>query len=141
MNDAGLLAHKMAGLEAFSVHDHRKLGAWLTEFGLEPEVYENGEITLFRKFPSAFFGTNFSTQLQALNVDTLVICGACTGGSVRATTLDAMQSGFRAMVVREACADRSREANFANLFDLDAKYADVVCEKEVCNKMESGWHV
>ena len=97
------------------------------------------EITLFRKFPSVFFGTNFATQLHALNVDTLVICGACTSGSVRTTTLDAMESGFRAMVAREGCADRTREIHCANLFDLDAKYGDVVCSEEAMEKLRNGW--
>jgi len=137
MRDAGLLSKKMAGLEVFSASNANSAPLWLPE--LSPEVQERGEITLFRKFPSVFFGTNFATQLHALNVDTLVICGACTSGSVRATTLDAMQSGFRAMVVREGCIDRTREIHFANLFDLDAKYGDVVCSEEAMEKLRSGW--
>jgi maleamate amidohydrolase len=127
----------MSGLEVFSTSTTAPLPQWLPE--LSPKVQELGEITLFRKFPSVFFGTNFATQLQALNVDTLIICGACTSGAVRATTLDAMQSGYRAMVVREGCADRQREVHFANLFDLDAKYGDVVLGKEAAEKLQAGW--
>jgi hypothetical protein len=81
MRDAGLLSKKMAGIEVFSTSNRNSAPLCLPE--LSPEVQERGEITLFRKFPSVFFGTNFATQLHALNVDTLVICGACTSGSVR----------------------------------------------------------
>jgi maleamate amidohydrolase len=137
MRDAGLLSKKMAGLEVFSTSNRNSAPLWLPE--LSPEVQERGEITLFRKFPSVFFGTNFATQLHALNVDTLVICGACTSGSVRTTTLDAMESGFRAMVFREGCADRTREIHCAKLFDLDAKYGDLVCSEEAMEKLRNGW--
>jgi nicotinamidase-related amidase len=61
---------------------------WFPE--LSPQLQERGKITISRGFPSVIFGTNFATQLHALNVDTLVICGAHTSISVRAITLDAM---------------------------------------------------
>jgi len=63
--------------------------------GLEPEV---DEVVIHKKCPSAFFGTNLLTQLHVLGVDTLVISGVCTSEAVRATALDTMQSGLRAMV-------------------------------------------
>jgi len=89
-------------------------------------------------------------------VDTLVICGVSTSGCVRATTLDAMQNGFRPMVrsslslsilsmtnsmqvVGVACGDRTPEIQKANLFDLDSKYADVVTESEALDKLSAGW--
>ena len=37
-----------------------------------------------------------------------------------------MDYGFRAIVPAEAVGDRSRSAHLANLFDIDARYADVV---------------
>ena len=63
---------------------------------------------------------------RAARVDTVVIGGYSTSGCVRASAVDALQAGFRPMVVREACADRAPGPHEANLFDLDAKYADVV---------------
>jgi nicotinamidase-related amidase len=59
-------------------------------------------------------------------VDTLIITGCTTSGCVRATAVDAVQNGLRPMVVREAVGDRSAAAHEQSLFDLDAKYADVV---------------
>jgi nicotinamidase-related amidase len=104
LKDAGLLAKKNAALDVFQTGDSRGLGDFLggddsAEEGtsLQPDV-EREETILYRKRPSAFLGTNMSTQLQALGVDTLVICGACTSGSVRSTALDSMQYGFRTMV-------------------------------------------
>lgn len=60
----------------------------------------------------------------------MIITGVSTSGCVRATALDACQYGFAPMVVREAVGDRRSEPHEANLFDLDAKYADVVSEAE-----------
>ena len=56
----------------------------------------------------------------------MVVCGFSTSGCVRASATDALQHGFRPMVVAEAVADRHPGVQRANLFDLDAKYADVV---------------
>ena len=63
---------------------------------------------------------------SAAGVDTLIITGCTTSGCVRATAVDAVQNGFRPMVVREAVGDRSEAAHEQSLFDLNAKYADVV---------------
>ncbi|CAK7239597.1 MAG: hypothetical protein STHCBS139747_001028 [Sporothrix thermara] len=80
-----------------------------------------------KQYPSPFFGTNLASQLAALGIDTVVLGGFATSGSVRAAALDAMQAGFRPMVVAEACGDSGgREAHWANLFDVGAKYSDVV---------------
>ncbi|KAF4624596.1 hypothetical protein G7Y89_g13575 [Cudoniella acicularis] len=130
MKDSRLLTKKMSGLDVLFASDESGLGDLLP--GFEPDM-QAGDTTLYKKFHTASFGTNLSTQLHALNVDTLVICRACTGGSVRAMTLDAMQSGFRAMVVAKGCADMSRQVHFSNLFDLNAKYGDVVSMEAVEN--------
>lgn len=81
---------------------------------------------LKKKYASCFFGTDLVAQLNARSIDTLIITGCTTSGCVRATAVDAVQSGFRPMVVRQAVGDRSQAAHDQSLFDLDAKYADVV---------------
>ena len=68
--------------------------------------------------------------LNADGVDTLIITGYSTSGCVRASALDAMQYGFVPLVVRDACADRHEAPHEANLFDLQAKYAEVISEAE-----------
>lgn len=40
--------------------------------------------------------------------------------------VDSVQTGFRPMVIREAVGDRSKPAHDQSLFDMDAKYADVI---------------
>jgi nicotinamidase-related amidase len=71
-------------------------------------------------------------------VDTLLLAGCTTSGCVRATAVDALQSGFRPVVVRDCVGDRSEVAHEQSLFDLQAKYADVVSLEEVCRYLERG---
>jgi maleamate amidohydrolase len=85
---------------------------------------------LVKKYASCFFGTDLVSRLLAHQVDTLLIAGCTTSGCVRATAVDACQTGFRPMVVREAVGDRSVAAHDQSLFDLNAKYADVVSLEE-----------
>jgi maleamate amidohydrolase len=66
-----------------------------------------------------------------LRVDTLIITGCSTSGCVRATAVDAMQHGFLPIVVRECVADRRPEPHAANLFDIQAKYGEVMSRDEV----------
>ena len=84
------------------------------------------EPVLVKKGASAFFGTDLAERLRALGVDTLVVCGATTSGCVRASVVDAVQNDFPTLVVREAVGDRAREPHDANLFDIAAKYGDVI---------------
>jgi len=88
------------------------------------------EPIILKKYASAFFGTDLVSRLNARRVDTLIITGCTTSGCVRATAVDAVQNGFRPMVVREAVGDRAQPAHEQSLFDLQAKYADVVSVEE-----------
>ena len=72
-----------------------------------------------------------------MGVDTLIHTGVSTSGCVRATAVDACQHGFVPVVVRDACGDRNPQVHQANLFDLDAKYADVVSEQEVLDYLSA----
>lgn len=83
-----------------------------------------------KKYASSFFGTPLSPMLSAMGVDTVLMGGVSTSGCVRATAVDCCSSGFRPMVVREAVGDRHPEPHEANLFDINAKYGDVVSEAE-----------
>ncbi|KAJ5909971.1 hypothetical protein N7504_004614 [Penicillium tannophilum] len=134
MSDAGLFWLKAKPLDVWLKDDNRGLADYMD--GLEPAL---DDTVIVKKYASAFFGTTLATELQTLNVDTLVICGVSTSGCVRATTLDAMQHGFRPMVVGSACGDRTAEIQNANLFDLDAKYADVVSENEAMEYLRKNW--
>jgi maleamate amidohydrolase len=89
-----------------------------------------GEQVISKQFASAFFATSLSQMLSDKGVDTLLITGLSTSGCVRATALDALQSGFAPFVVRDACGDRHPAPHEANLFDLQAKYAEVISESK-----------
>lgn len=79
-----------------------------------------------KKGASAFHGTSLAALLTGARCDSVLICGATTSGCVRATAVDAVQSGFDTLVVRECVGDRARGPHDAALFDLQAKYADVI---------------
>ncbi len=90
-----------------------------------------------KKFASSFFGTNLASHLQMQGVDTVIITGCTTSGCIRASAIDSLQSGFLTIVVREAVGDRAQGPHEANLFDIDAKYADVVSADEVFEYIKS----
>jgi maleamate amidohydrolase len=79
-----------------------------------------------KKGASAFFGTTLAALLAGLRVDTVLVCGATTSGCVRASAVDAVQSGFSVLVPRQCVGDRAAGPHEANLFDIQAKYGDVV---------------
>ena len=101
------------------------LGAWPK--GLVPH---DGELIITKQYPSAFFGTSLAPTLTAMGVDTLIITGLSTSGCVRATCVDTCSNGFRPMVVKQAVGDRDERPHQANLFDMNAKYGDVIEETE-----------
>ena len=78
-----------------------------------------------------------AATLTATKVDTLIITGLTTSGCVRATCIDTVSSGFIPIVVEDACGDRHEAPHAANLFDMNAKYADVVDEKTVIKQLKS----
>jgi len=94
------------------------------------------EPVLNKLFASAFFGTPLSSLLTAAGSDSLIVTGASTSGCVRATVVDALQHGYRPIVPREAVGDRNPAAHDANLYDIDAKYGDVVALDEVLAHIE-----
>jgi len=119
MRDAGIWASKQRGLRTLTADTD----GWKIDRRLD---FRPTDTLLVKKYASCFFGTDLGSRLVAQGVDTLIVTGCTTSGCVRATAVDAVQCGFRPMVVREAVGDRSASAHAQSLFDLDAKYADVV---------------
>lgn len=95
----------------------------------------DSEIVYTKQYASGFFGTGMASAMSYLGCDTAIVAGLTTSGCVRATALDALQNGFRPLVVRDACGDRDDGVQKANLFDLNAKYADVVASDFVLKWM------
>lgn len=119
--DGGLFYRKIPALKAFDAGS--PLGAFPP--ALQPLAHE---IVVSKQYASAFFGTSLASTLNAMRVDTLLVTGFSTSGCVRASALDALQHGFVPLVVADACGDRHPDPHRANLFDLQAKYAEVVDE-------------
>lgn len=93
-------------------------------------VIDSTDIIISKRYPSAFFGTGLASALTAMGVDTVLLCGVSTSGCVRASCVDAISHGFRPAVVRDAVGDRHPAVHEANLYDMNAKYADVIGEGE-----------
>jgi maleamate amidohydrolase len=98
---------------------------------------EPGEPVFTKLWASAFFGTPFASWLSAEGCDSLVVTGASTSGCVRATAVDALQNGYRAIVPREAVGDRNPAAHDANLYDIDTKYGNVTSLEETLAWIEA----
>lgn len=96
----------------------------------EEVVPGEGETVLTKQYASAFFGTSLAATLTANGIDTLIITGCTTSGCIRATAVDAVQHGFRPICVRECIGDRHDGPHEANLFDINAKYGDVISKQE-----------
>lgn len=107
------------------------MGAWPEGLAPQPD-----ELVISKQYPSAFFGTSLASTLTARGIDGVLLTGLTTSGCVRATCVDAMSHGFRTTVIADACGDRHAAPHEANLFDMNAKYADVVREAEVIAHLE-----
>jgi maleamate amidohydrolase len=131
-HDGGLFFRKVPALRAYV--EGSPLGAFVD--GLLPEP---GDVVVTKQYASSFFGTSLASTLTARGIDTLVITGFSTSGCVRATALDALQHGFAPFVVREACGERDARPKEANLFDLQAKYAEVIGEADALSRLAAAF--
>jgi len=119
LQDCGAWAKKIAGLTIL------RNGSTAVQVDERLERAPD-EAILVKKYASAFFGTDLGSRLTSRSIDTVLIAGCSTSGCVRATAVDALQLGFRPIVIRECVADRSAAAHEQSLFDLEQKYADVI---------------
>ena len=119
LKDGGLWLQKVPTLGDLQV------GGRLVEIDPRLEPRESETIVL-KKGASAFFGTNLASILISQRVDAVILCGATTSGCIRATAIDLLQYGFPTLVPRQCVGDRAQAPHEANLFDIQAKYADVV---------------
>jgi nicotinamidase-related amidase len=130
LKDVGIWLQKIPGLGELKVGER-----WVE---IDPRLGRREEETvILKKGASAFFGTNLASILISQGVDTVVLCGATTSGCVRATAVDLLQYGFPTIVPRECVGDRAPEPHEANLFDIQAKYADVVSVEDALNYLDS----
>jgi nicotinamidase-related amidase len=119
--DQGRLAEKVPALMTVARHGY--------EF-VEQIRPQGNDVLLPKKHPSAFFGTPLASYLIDLRADTLVVTGCTTSGCVRGSVVDGFAYNFKVMVPSDAVYDRSRVSHAVNLFDMAAKYADVMTTEE-----------
>jgi maleamate amidohydrolase len=130
LKDGGLWLEKAPALGDLQIG-----GRWVQiDPRLEPQ---EGETIVVKKGASAFFGTNLAAILISQGIDSVLLCGATTSGCIRATAIDLLQYGFPTLVPRECVGDRAQAPHDANLFDIQAKYADVVSVEEALDYVES----
>lgn len=117
--DENIFTLKVPGLLSLKEHAHNS--------AIVPQLTpREGELVVRKTVPSAFFGTSLAAWLALRGVQTLVIAGAVTSGCVRASVVDAMQCGFRPLVLSDCVGDRAIAPHDANLFDMAQKYAAVM---------------
>jgi nicotinamidase-related amidase len=105
---------------------------------LDPRLSRRPEdAVVVKQGASAFFGTTVAAMLTARGIDSVIVCGATTSGCVRASCVDAVQYGFSVLVPRECVGDRARGPHDANLFDIDAKYGDVISVQEAIDHVHA----
>ncbi|MBS0237223.1 MAG: isochorismatase family protein [Proteobacteria bacterium] len=123
VTDGAIWAKKMTALELLQA------GNPLSGFCQEVAPISR-ETVISKQVSSAFFGTNLAFALRARGVDTVVLAGASTSGSIRATAVDGFQYGFRVMVVRECVGDCGHGPHDASLHDIDRNYGDVILKRD-----------
>ena len=130
LTDGGLWLQKVPSLA-----DLQLGGKWVE---IDPRLgRRDDEAVIVKKGASGFFGTNLASVLVTLGVDSVILCGATTSGCIRATAIDLLQYGWPTLVPRECVGDRAQAPHEANLFDIQAKYADVVSVEEAIAYVES----
>ncbi len=122
-SDGGAFYAKVPALSCFDA------GAETQELAPPLELKDN-DILISKQYPSGFFGTSLASTLHFMKVDTLLLCGVTTSGCVRATCIDSISHGFVTLVVEDGVGDRAEEPHRANLFDMSAKYADLLSTQD-----------
>lgn len=130
LKDGGLWMQKVPALGALQLG-----GVWAE---IDPRLDpREDETVIVKKGASGFFGTNLASVLVSQGIDSVILCGATTSGCIRATAIDLLQYGWPTIVPRECVGDRAQAPHEANLFDIQAKYADVVSLEDALGYLET----
>ena len=121
--DGGAFYAKVPALSCFDAGKE-------TQRLMPPLKVEDDDVMISKQYSSAFFGTSLAAMLRWHKVDTLLITGVTTSGCVRATCIDSISHGFVTLVVEDGVGDRAEGPHQANLFDMSAKYADLLTTDE-----------
>ncbi len=126
------------GVWGLKCHLEREFSNQSVHYELDSRLHVQKQDIIFEKHcASAFFGTHLLQMLISLNVDTTILTGCTTSGCLNATIIDAISNGFRTIVPKEACADRSKELHEMYLWNIGKKYADVISVDETIAHLNS----
>lgn len=128
--DMGLW-HCKIPVEAVNLEDK---DLWAIDSRIAPV---DGEWVMLKKRASSFSGTPLAGYLRAAGVDTILVTGVTATACVRTTICDGLAEGFRTIAVKECIGDRVPGAVAWNLYDIDAKFADVETVDTCVNYLES----
>lgn len=124
LRDAGMWVRKVPSLAIL----RKSTGMAEIDARIPPR---KGEYVVEKKYASAFFETDLARHLRSRGIDTVIMAGCTTSGCIRSSAIDCISSGFHTIVVEDAVGDRAQGPHEANLFDIQAKYGDVVPASEV----------
>lgn len=130
LRDAGMWIRKVPALEIL------KKGTRMVDVDARIRPLA-GETVIEKQQASAFFGTVLDADLRSRGIDTIVMTGCTTSGCIRASAIDSIQFGYHTAVVADAVGDRAHGPHQANLFDIDAKYGDVISTSEALEYVAS----
>jgi maleamate amidohydrolase len=80
--------------------------------------------------------TELNNFLNHKQIDTVILAGATTSGSIRATAIDALQGGYNVIIPKEAVGDRTDVIQTSVLLDINARYADVISLEQVLKRLQ-----
>lgn len=109
-----------------NAEDHSGVAAEIGNHIVQEIAPSTKDFVIEKLKPSGFFGTPMIGHLHEWKVDQVIVVGGTTSGCIRATAIDAFSYNFRVALVEEGCFDRGQVSHAINLWDLQAKYADVV---------------
>lgn len=102
---------------------------------------ENGEPVIQKNFPNSFRGTSLNEHLQSLRIKEVVICGAMTHICIDTTVRAAFDSGFKCLLLFDACATRNLEfrgitveasqVHAAFMAAISGLFAEVIATKDL----------
>lgn len=114
-----------------------KHGSRRTEFDDRCQIEHGRDLIYCKRMPSAFFETPLQSLLVWHQVDTVILTGGSTSGCVRATAVESLSRGYRTIVPEQCVADKHESYHFANLTDMQLKYADVVDVQDALTWLEA----
>lgn len=103
-------------------------GTWGSEF-CEPVKPLLGEFVVYKRGVSALAGTELDRLFRIRDVNTLVLAGVATQFVVEGTARDAVDRGYRVVVLEDCCASRRRNVHDFSINVILRELCDVTDSK------------